>query len=61
MPKIDDFCGTNQGSHNFVVVSWNLKPNSKDARELMCSNCLRIVDLYQIRQFHTSEAHPAQV
>lgn len=35
--------------HNFTVVNWRITGSSRQARELLCNNCLIIVDLDKIR------------
>ncbi len=35
--------------HDFIVVNWFVTPTSRQARELLCNNCLLMVDLSQIR------------
>ncbi len=35
--------------HDFVVVNWVVTAHSRQARELLCNNCLLLVDLSQIR------------
>lgn len=36
--------------HNFVVVNWLVGPTGRQARELLCNNCFKIVDLAKIRE-----------
>ncbi len=35
--------------HDFIVVNWLVTPTSRQARELLCNNCLLMVDLSQVR------------